>query len=127
MAENFLNKFKSGLMKMKKFSYSDMNEYWTSNSGNTSDESYSLKTKVNRFDVEDFNYSDDDEESEIEDHSTADIEVIKIDCNNLEDTIKYRAEGNANIVLALLESGQVIRFRKKHFSELETEIISGSE
>lgn len=38
--------------------------------------------------------------------------VIKLNKDNLVDTIAYRAEGNANIVVALNKTRQVIRFRK---------------
>lgn len=43
--------------------------------------------------------------------------VIKLNKDNLVDTIAYRAEGNANIVVALIKTQQVIRFRKTNKNE----------
>lgn len=43
--------------------------------------------------------------------------VIKLNKDNLADTIAYRAEGNANIVVALIKTQQVIRFRKTNKNE----------
>lgn len=107
-------------MKRINKSYSD---YWTSNSGNTSDENSSTKVKNVQLKLPDFEDSED--ETDVDTNNIAEFEEIKLDSNNFEDTIKYRGEGNANIVIVLLESCQVVRLRKKHFSEVETSMISG--
>lgn len=54
------------------------------------------------------------------------VEVIKLlgISPNFNHTIKYRAEGNANIVLEIIDSFQVIRFKKTQCSKVGTVTIS---
>jgi hypothetical protein len=90
MAGNQLNNFK----------ISDSDEKWT-----TSPSGKSGDSKLTFCD------SEDDEELDLDD-----IDVIKLDPGCFEDAIKYRAEGNANIVIALLETCQIMRFKKTIFN-----------
>lgn len=74
---------------------------------------YSSDSKLTFYDSED---DEEDEEQMQAYQDLNDVEIVKLDPSNFEDTIKYRAEGNANIVLALLETCQVLRFKKTNLN-----------